>query len=203
VDYRPVLSRRDRGIAGPLLDHGRVKPGQQVLIIGASGGVGIFAVQLAKAFGAQVTAVCGTTKLDMVRTQGADHVIDYTLDDFADGKQRYDVILDIDGNPSLSRLRRVLAPKGTLVIVGGETGGRWLGGTDRQLRALLLSRFVDQTLKTYICNENHDDMVVLADLFEAGKIRPIIDRTYPISEVGKAIRYLEDGHARGKVVITI
>jgi len=186
-----------------LRDHGKVRPGQKVLIIGASGGVGTFAVQLAKAFGAEVTAVCSTTKVDMVRSLGADHVIDYTRDDFADGEQRYDVILDIGGNSSLSRLRRALAPKGTLVIVGGEGGGRWLGGTDRQLRALLLSRFVGQKLTTFISKENHEDMLVLTELIEAGKVTPVIDRTYPLTEAPQAIRYLEQGHARGKVVITV
>ncbi len=186
-----------------LRDHGKVHPGQKVLIIGASGGVGTFAVQLAKVFGAEVTAVCSTTKVDMVRSLGADHVIDYTRDDFAEGEQRYDVILDIGGNSSLSRLRRALAPKGTLVIVGGETGGRWLGGTDRQLRALLLSRFVGQKLGTFISSENHEDMLVLKELIEAGKIAPVIDRTYPLTEAPQAIRYLEQGHARGKVVITV
>jgi NADPH:quinone reductase-like Zn-dependent oxidoreductase len=186
-----------------LRDHGKVEPGQKVLIIGASGGVGTFAVQLAIVFGAEVTAVCSTTKVDMVRSLGADHVIDYTRDDFAAGEQRYDVILDIGGNSSLSRLRRALAPKGTLVIAGGETGGRWLGGTDRQLRALLLSRFVDQKLRTFICSENHEDMLVLKELIEAGKVTPVIDRTYPLTEAPQAIRYLEQGHARGKLVITI
>ena len=186
-----------------LRDHGRVEPGQKVLIIGASGGVGTFAVQLANAFGAEVTAVCSTTKVDMVRSLGADHVIDYTRDDFAAGEQRYDVILDIGGNSSLSRLRRALVPKGTLVIAGGETGGRWLGGTDRQLRALLLSRFVDQKLTTFICSENHEDMIVLKELIEAGKVTPVIDRTYPLTEAPQAIRYLEQGHARGKVVINV
>lgn len=186
-----------------LRDHGRVQPGHKVLITGASGGVGTFAVQLARVFGAQVTAVCSTTKVDLVRSLGADHVIDYTREDFADGKQRYDVILDIGGNPSLPRLRRALAPKGTLVIAGGETGGRWLGGTDRQLRALLLSRFVDQKLTTFICRENHEDLLVLKELIEAGKVTPVIDRSYPLSEAAKAIRYLEQGHARGKVVITV
>ena len=127
-----------------LRDHGRVEAGQKVLIIGASGGVGTYAVQLAKAFGAEVTAVCSTTKVDMVRSLGADHVIDYTRDDFAKGEQRYDVILDIGGNSSLARLRRVLSPRGTLVIMGGETSGRWLGGSDRQIRAMLLSPFVSQ-----------------------------------------------------------
>jgi NADPH:quinone reductase-like Zn-dependent oxidoreductase len=186
-----------------LRDHGRVTPGQHVLIIGASGGVGSYAVQLAKAFGAEVTAVCSTTKVDLVRSLGADHVIDYTRDDFAEGKQRYDVILDIGGNSSLSRLRRALTPKGTLVIAGGEGGGRWLGGTDRQLRALLLSRFVSQKLTTFISKENHEDMIVLKQLIEAGKITPVIDRTYPLSEVPNAIRYLEQGYARGKVVIIV
>jgi NADPH:quinone reductase-like Zn-dependent oxidoreductase len=186
-----------------LRDHGRVKPGQKVLIIGASGGVGTYAVQLAKAFGAEVTGVCSTTKVDMVRSLGADHVIDYTRDDIAAGEQRYDLILDIGGNASLSRLRRALAPKGTLVIVGGEAGGRWLGGNDRQLRALLLSRFVGQKLTTFISKENHQDMLVLKDLIEAGKVTPVIDRTYPLREVPQAIRYLEQGHARGKVAITV
>ena len=186
-----------------LRDHGRVQPGQTVLITGASGGVGTFAVQLAAAFGAQVTGVCGTTKVDLVRSISAGHVIDYTREDFADGKQRYDVILDIGGNPSLSRLRRALTPKGTLVIAGGETRGRWLGGTDRQLRAVLLSRFVDQKLTTFICRENHEDLLVLKELIEAGRITPVIDRSYPLSEAPKAIRYLEQGHARGKVVITV
>ncbi len=186
-----------------LRDHGRVQPGQTVLITGASGGVGTFAVQLAAAFGAQVTGVCSTTKVELVRSIGAGHVIDYTRADFADGKQRYDMILDIGGNPSLSRLRQALTPKGTLVIAGGETGGRWLGGSDRQLRALLLSRFVGQQLTTFICRENHEDLLVLKELIEAGRITPVIDRSYPLSEAPKAIRYLEEGRARGKVVITL
>jgi NADPH:quinone reductase-like Zn-dependent oxidoreductase len=186
-----------------LRDHGRVKPGQQVLIIGASGGVGTYAVQIAKCFGAHVTGVCSTAKVDLVRSLGADHVIDYTRDDFATGDRRYDVILDIGGNASLSRLRRVLATKGTLVIVGGETGGRWLGGTDRQIRALLLSRFVSQKLGTFVNKENHEDLIVLAELIESGKITPVIDRTYPLVEAHQAIRYLEQGHARGQNVITV
>jgi len=186
-----------------LRDHGKVRAGQKVLIIGASGGVGTYAVQLAKAFGAEVTAVCSTTKVDMVRSLGADHVIDYTRDDFADGVSRYDVILDIGGNSSLSRLRRALTPRGTLVIVGGEKDGRWLGGTDRQIRALMLSPFLGQKLGTFISKENHEDMLVLKKLIEAGKVTPVIDRTYPLSEAPQAIRYLEQGHARGKVVITV
>jgi NADPH:quinone reductase-like Zn-dependent oxidoreductase len=186
-----------------LRDHGQVQPGQKVLIIGASGGVGTYAVQLAKAFGAEVTAVCSTTKVDLVRSLGADHAIDYLRDDFAAGKLHYDLILDIGGNASLSRLRRVLAPKGTLVIAGGETGGRWLGGSDRQLRALLLSRFIGQTLRTFVNSENHEDLIVLTGLIESGKVTPVIDRRYPLAEAPKAIRYLLEGHARGKVVITI
>jgi NADPH:quinone reductase-like Zn-dependent oxidoreductase len=186
-----------------LRDRGRVTAGQKVLITGASGGVGTFAVQLAKAFGAEVTAVCSTTKVDMVRSLGADHVIDYTREDFAAGEQHYDVILDVGGNPSLARLRHVLTPHGTLVIAGGETSGRWLAGFDRQLRALLLSRFVGQKLTTFISTQNHEDLIVLTELIQARKITPVIDRTYLLSETPKAIRYLEDGHARGKIVITL
>jgi NADPH:quinone reductase-like Zn-dependent oxidoreductase len=186
-----------------LRDHGRVEPGQKVLIIGASGGVGTFAVQIAKAFGAHVTGVSSTTKVEMVRSIGADHVIDYTREDFAEGEQRYDLILDIGGNSSLVRLRRALTREGTLVIVGGEGGGRWLGGTDRQIRALLLSPFVGQKLGTFVNKENYEDMLVLKEFVEAGKVTPVIDRTYPLSEVPEAIRYLAEGHAQGKVVITV
>jgi NADPH:quinone reductase-like Zn-dependent oxidoreductase len=186
-----------------LRDHGRVEPGQEALIIGASGGVGTFAVQIAKAFGAHLTGVCSATKVEMVRSIGANHVIDYTREDFAEGDQRYDLILDIGGNSTLSRLRRTLTPQGTLVIVGGEGGGRWLGGTDRQLRAHLLSPFVGQKLGTFISKENHEDLIVLRELIEFGKVTPVIDRTYPLSEVPEAIRYLEEGHAQGKVVITV
>ena len=186
-----------------LRDKGKVRPGHKVLIIGASGGVGTYAVQLAKTFGAEVTGVCSTTKVDLVRSLGADHVIDYTRNDFAHAQQRYDLILDIGGNASLSRLRRALAPKGTLVIVGGETSGRWLGGNDRQLRALLLSRFVGQKLTTFVAKENHEDLIILKDLIEAGKVTPVIDRTYPLGEAPQAIRYVEQGEARGKVVITV
>jgi len=186
-----------------LRDHGKVRPGQEVLIIGASGGVGTYAVQIAKAFGAHVTGVCSTKKVEMVRSIGADHVIDYTQEDFAESDQRYDVILDIGGNSSLSRLRRALASRGTLVIVGGEGGGRWLGGTDRQIRAMMLSPFVSQKLGTFVNKENHEDLIVLKELIESGKITPVIDRTYPLAEVPEAIRYLEGGHARGKVVVTV
>jgi NADPH:quinone reductase-like Zn-dependent oxidoreductase len=186
-----------------LRDHGRVAPEQEVLIIGASGGVGTYAVQIAKAFGARVTGVSSTTKVEMVRSIGADHVIDYTREDFAEGDKRYDVILDIGGNSSLARLRRALTPEGTLVIVGGEGGGRWLGGTDRQLRAMMLSRFVDQKLGTFVAKQNRKDLILLKKLIESGKLTPVIDRTYPLSEVPEAIRYLEEGHAKGKVVISM
>jgi NADPH:quinone reductase-like Zn-dependent oxidoreductase len=186
-----------------LRDHGKVRPGQGVLVIGASGGVGTYAVQIAKALGAQVTGVCSTTKVEMVRSIGADHVIDYTREDFTEGDQRYDLILDIGGNSSLARLRRALVPRGTLVITGGEGGGRWLGGTDRQIRALMLSPFVGQKLGTFISKENHEDMIVLKELIESGKVAPVIDRTYPLSQVPEAIRYLQEGHAQGKVVITV
>ena len=186
-----------------LRDHAKVRDGQSVLIIGASGGVGTYAVQLALGFGARVTAVCSTSKVDMVRSLGAGRVIDYTRSDFADSGERYDAILDIGGNASLARLRRALTPDGTLVIVGGESPGRWLGGTDRQLRALVLSRFVGQTLTTFVSRENSEDLVVLKELVEAGTVAPVIDRTYPLAEVPDAIRYVEQGRARGKVSIAV
>jgi NADPH:quinone reductase-like Zn-dependent oxidoreductase len=182
---------------------GKVVPGQKVLIIGAAGGVGSFAVQIAKAFGAHVTGVCSTTKVDLVRSIGADDVIDYTRDDFAETGERYDVVLDIAGNRSLSHLRRALGPRGTLVIVGGEGGGRWFGGIDRQLRASMLSPFVSQKLGTFVAKANGEDLVVLKELIEAGKVTPVIDKAYPLSEVPEAIRHLKEGHARGKVVITM
>ncbi|MDX6432180.1 MAG: hypothetical protein QOE54_4546 [Streptosporangiaceae bacterium] len=186
-----------------LTDVGRVEQGQKVLVIGASGGVGTFAVQLAKAFGAEVTGVCSTTKLDLVRSLGAGHVIDYTRDDFADGVHRYDLILDIAGNPAPSRLRRALAPTGTAVIVGGEEGGSLTGGMDRQLRALALSRFVRQRLTSFICKERSRDLERLTELIEAGKVTPSIDRTYPLDQVPEAMRHLKAGKARGKVAISI
>jgi NADPH:quinone reductase-like Zn-dependent oxidoreductase len=184
-------------------DKGRVRPGQKVLVIGASGGVGTFAVQIAKAFGAQVTGVARTSKLDLVRSIGADHVIDYTQEDIADGTRRYDVILDIGGSRSLTHLRRALTARGTLVIVGGETGGRWLGGSDRLLRAPMLSPFVGQKLGTLMSSENAEDLVVLTELVGSGTVTPVIDRTYPLSETPAAIRYMAAGHARGKVVIDV
>jgi len=184
-------------------DKGKVKPGQKVLIIGAAGGVGTFAVQIAKAFGAHVTGVCSTSKVDLVRSIGADDVIDYTRDDFAEMGRRYDLILDIAGRRSVSHLRRALAPRGTLVIVGGEGGGRWFGGIDRQLRAQMLSPFVSQKLGTFVAKQNSENLIALKELIEAGKVMPVIDRTYPLSDVPEAMRYVEAGHARGKVVITV
>jgi NADPH:quinone reductase-like Zn-dependent oxidoreductase len=184
-------------------DHGHVHAGDKVLVVGASGGVGSFAVQIAKAFGAEVTGVCSTNKVELVRSIGADHVVDHTLEDFASRPQAYDVILDIGGNTSLSRLRGALAPKGTLVIVGGETAGRWLGGADRQIRAVVLSRFVSQKLGTFICSENAGDLADLSELIESGKLTPVIDRTYPLSEVPAAIQRIQDGQARGKIIIAI
>jgi len=184
-------------------DRGHVQSGQQVLIIGASGGVGTVAVQIAKAFGADVTGVCSTTKVDMVRSVGADHVVDYTRADFADDKPRYDVIIDIAGNRALTHLRRALTSNGTLVITGGETGGRWLGGIDRQLRALMLSPFIGQKLGSFICSENTHDLLALTELIESGQVTPTIDKTYPLSEAPTAIQYMKDGHARGKLVIAV
>jgi NADPH:quinone reductase-like Zn-dependent oxidoreductase len=186
-----------------LRDVGNVQPGQTVLIIGAAGGVGSFAVQIAKAFGAHVTGVCSTSKLDLVRSLGADEVIDYTRDDFAETGQRHDVILDIAGNRSVSHLRRALAPEGTLVIVGGEGGGRWFGGIDRQLRASVLSPFVSQKLGTFVAKADDEKLNVLKQLIEAGKVTPLIEKTYALSDVPQAIRHLEEGHARGKVAITV
>jgi NADPH:quinone reductase-like Zn-dependent oxidoreductase len=184
-------------------DVGRVQAGQHVLIVGASGGVGTFAVQIAKASGAEVTGVCSTAKTDLVRAVGADHVIDYTREDFAKGPERYDLILDIGGNSRLSRLRRALTPTGTLVLVGGEDGDRWIGGMDRPLRALALSPFVRQRLTMKTPKEHFADLERLAELVEAGELTPTIDQTYPLHEAPDAMRHLEAGAARGKLVISV
>jgi len=187
-----------------LRDQGRVEQGQKVLIIGAAGGVGTFAVQLAKAFGAEVTGVCSATKVDVVRSIGADHVIDRAHEDFTDGKRSYDLIVDTAGNRPISRLRRALAARGTLVIVGGEGGGRWLGGFDRQIvRAPVLSLFSGQTLRPMVAKEREQDLRSLGELIEAGKVHPVIDRTYPLRQVPEAIGYVSRGLARGKVVIAV
>ena len=184
-------------------DHGRVQAGDRVLVIGASGGVGSFAVQIAKALGAEVTGVSSGAKADLVRALGADHVVDYASEDVTDGRQRYDVIIDTGGNRRLARLRRALTPRGRLVIVGGETGGRWLDGLDRQLRAVLLSPFVRQKLGFFVASENAEDLDALRGLIEAGQVTPAIDRTYPLAETAAAIRHVRDGHARGKVVVEV
>ena len=186
-----------------LTDVGRVEAGQQVLIVGASGGVGTYAVQIAKALGAEVTGVCSAAKVELVQALGADHVIDYSRDDFAAGGRRYDLILDIGGNATLSRLRRALTPKGTLVIVGGEGGGRWTGGIDRQLRALASSPFVGQRLTSFISKERSVDLERLTELIEAGSVTPSIDRVYPLAEAAVAMRRLEAGQARGKLALRI
>ena len=186
-----------------LCDSGEVQPGQQVLIIGAAGAVGLFAVQLAKTFGAQVTGVASTTQLELVRSVGADEVIDYTRDDVTDGTSRWDLILDTAGHRSLSQLRRALTPKGTLVIVGSEGRGRWLGGFDRSLRAPLLARLVGQRLRMLASKPGQQDLQTLRELLEAGKLTPVIDRTYPLGDVPEAMRQMVEGHTRGKLVITV
>jgi NADPH:quinone reductase-like Zn-dependent oxidoreductase len=186
-----------------LRDNGNIQSGHAVLIIGASGGVGTFAVQIAKAYGAHVTGVCSTAKVDLVRSIGADHVIDYTRDDPTTGDQRYDVILDTGGNRPLNDLRRALTAKGTLVIVGAETGGRWFGGMERVLRALVLSPFIGQKLSPLMASENAKDLAVLAELIESGKVTPVIDRTYPLNEAPAAVARMAAGQARGKVVVTV
>ena len=185
-----------------LRDAGRLRPGQHVLITGASGGVGTYAVQIAKALGARVTGVCSTAKAGLVSSIGADHVLDYTRDDFAAGPQRYDLILDIGGNAALSRLRRALTAAGTLVIVGGEDGGRWTG-MGRQLRALALSPFTRQRLTTFISRHRLADLETLAQLIDAGQLTPVIGKTYPLHHAPDAMRDLLAGHARGKLVLTV
>jgi NADPH:quinone reductase-like Zn-dependent oxidoreductase len=185
-----------------LRDTGHVQPGQKVVIIGASGGVGSFAVQLAKAFGAEVTGVCSTKSVDMVRSIGADHVIDYTKEDFTRSGQRYDLILEMAGNRSLADLRRALTPKGTLVLVGGS-GGRWFMGIGRTLRAVVLSPFVRQRLRSFFSKPRSEDLVVLKDLLEAGKVTPVIERTFPLNKTPEAIGYVGERSTQGKTVITV
>ncbi|GAC1483061.1 MAG: NAD(P)-dependent alcohol dehydrogenase [Pseudarthrobacter sp.] len=184
-------------------DAGQVGAGQKVLVIGAGGGVGSFAVQLAKDFGAEVTGVCSTGKVDLVQSLGADHVIDYTRDDFAPAGVRYDVIIDTAGNRRLSVLRKALTPQGTLVIVGGEGGGDVTGGFERSMAAPLASLFSGQKLKGLVARENHQDLEALTGLFEAGRVKPIVDKVYSLAEAPAAIAYLHAGHARGKVVVRV
>jgi NADPH:quinone reductase-like Zn-dependent oxidoreductase len=180
-----------------LRDVGKLQPGQKVLINGASGGVGTFAVQIAKAFGAEVTGVCSTRNVDMVRSIGADHVVDYTQEDFTQSGQRYDLILDNVANHSFSDLRRALTPQGIIIPNSGH------GGMSYVFKAYLLSPFMHQQASPFMSTPNHEDLVVLKELIEAGKVTPVIDRTYPLSETPEAFRYLEEDHARGKVVITV
>ena len=186
-----------------LRDKGKIQPGQSVLINGASGGVGTFAVQIAKALGAEVTGVCSTRNVDMVRSLGADHVVDYTRDDFAGSGPRYDVMLDNVGNRSLADCRRSLNRKGIYILVGGPKSGRWLGPVKRLIGALFAFMFASQKAVPLLAKPSKDDLVVLRDLVESGKVVPVIDRHHELSEVPEALRYLEQGHARGKIVITL
>ncbi|HZE64753.1 MAG TPA: NAD(P)-dependent alcohol dehydrogenase, partial [Pyrinomonadaceae bacterium] len=189
-----------------LRDKGKIQSGQKVLINGASGGVGTFAVQNAKSFGADVTAVCSTRNLDLVRSIGADHVIDYTKEDFTKTDQRYDLIFDLIGNHSFSERRRILNPNG-ICVMAGLGGAGWHDGVATgligELNAYVCSRFVSQKFISYIAQFNKKDMTILADLMQSGKMTPVIDRTYKFSDVPEALRYLEQGHARGKVVIAV
>ncbi len=185
-----------------LRDTGKLEPGQKVLINGASGGVGTFAVQIAKSFGAEVTGVCSTRNVKMVRSIGADHVFDYTKEDYTESGKRYDLIIDMVGNHSLSANRRALKPDGTFVIVGGGKGN-WLGPMMSPIKALMLSPFVEQELVMILAELRQDDLAILGDLMQAGKVTPVIDRHYRLSEVPIAIRYSEEGHARGKIIINL
>jgi NADPH:quinone reductase-like Zn-dependent oxidoreductase len=186
-----------------LRDQGRIQAGQKVLINGASGGVGTFAVQIAKSFGADVTGVCSTKNVEMVRSIGADHVIDYTKEDFTKGGQLYDLIIDNVGSHPLLDYKRVLQPKGIFVIVGGPNEGSWIGPMTTPIKAKLLSPFVSQEFVFFLANLSPEDLTILRDLMQTGKVTPVIDRTYKLSEAPEAIAYLEAGHARGKVVVVI
>jgi NADPH:quinone reductase-like Zn-dependent oxidoreductase len=186
-----------------LRDQGRIQPGHKVLVNGAAGGVGTFTVQIARALGAEVTGVCSTRNTDMVASIGASQVIDYTRQDFTRTGQRYDLLVDIAGNRPFSACRRVLAPHGILVGVGGPDRGRWIGPMTRAIKALMLSPFVSQKVAFFLAKPSRDDLAVLHDLLLTGKVTPVIDRSYPLSQAPEAIRYLEQGHAQGKVVITV
>jgi NADPH:quinone reductase-like Zn-dependent oxidoreductase len=214
VDRKPANLTMEQAAAVPLAantalmglrDVGQVQPGQRVLINGASGGVGTFAVQIAKAFGAEVTGVCRTRNVELVRSMGADHVIDYTREDFAAGGQRYDVVFDLTAKRSLTDLRRALTPQGTLILSGGGTseGGSLVGPMGLGIKAMVLSRFVSQRLVQLMEQPSKENLATLRELIESGKLTPVIDRTYPLSAVPDAIRYVEVEHARAKVVITI
>jgi NADPH:quinone reductase-like Zn-dependent oxidoreductase len=186
-----------------LRDHGHLKAGQKVLINGASGGIGTFEVQIAKAFGAEVTGVCSTKNLQLVRSLGADHVIDYTHEDFTRGAEHYDLIVDNVSTHSVSDYRRVLNPKGTYVMVGSASTGHWFGWLELPLEAWVRSSFMSQKFGMVLTNLNKDDLAVMSGLMQSGKVTPAIDRTYKLSEAAEALGYLEKGHARGKVVLTV
>jgi NADPH:quinone reductase-like Zn-dependent oxidoreductase len=186
-----------------LRDHGRIEPGHKVLIIGASGGVGTFAVQIAKSFDAEVSGVCSTRNVEMVRALGAEHIIDYTKEDFTHSGQKYDLIFQLAGTRSPSECRSALTSNGTLLISSGESEGRWIGPVDRVIKALVLSPFVSQKMASFTVKANREDLQLLKQFIEYGTLTPVIDRTYPLAQVPEAIRYLEEGHARGKVVITV
>ena len=188
-----------------LRDKGRIQPGQKVLINGASGGVGTFAVQIAKSFGADVTGVCSTKNLDLVRSLGADQVIDYTKEDFTKGAQRYDVILDNVGTQPLSGFRRTLKPQGICVMIGGggPNDGGLIGPMARPIKTMLMSPFISQKMGMMLAEIRQDDLTKMSELMQAGKVTPVIDRTYPLSQIREAMKYLEAGHARGKVILTV
>lgn len=207
VSFEQAASVNIAGITAlqALRDKGKVQAGQKVLINGASGGVGTFAVQIAKSLGADVTGVCSTRNVDLVKSLGADHVIDYTKQDFTKGTERYDAMLDNVGNRSLSECRSILTPQGKYVLIGG--GGAsdqgFLGGLSKALWAVVFSKFVNQQMGMMMADANHNDLTILADMMQAGKLKPVIDRTYKLADAAEAIRYLEQGHARGKVVLTV
>jgi NADPH:quinone reductase-like Zn-dependent oxidoreductase len=209
--YKPSNMTFEQAAAVPVsattamqgLRAGRIQAGQTILVIGASGGVGTYAVQIAKALGAEVTGVCSTAKTDLVRAVGADHVIDYTTEDFTDGSRRYDLVVDIGGNTPLRKLRRALTPTGTLVIIGGENKGSLTGGFGRSLRAPVWSLFLRQRLTMLSSKESYESLEEVTGLIETDKVTPAVDRTYPLDQAHAAMRHLETGRARGKIVITI
>jgi NADPH:quinone reductase-like Zn-dependent oxidoreductase len=209
---KPATPSFERAAAVPLAaltalqglrDHGRVEPGQRVLVIGASGGVGTFAVQIAKSLGAEVTGVCGTRNVDLVRSLGADHVIDYTSEDFTAAGRTYDLVFQAAGTASALDCRRVLTPKGTMVLISGDSSGRWIGPLARTVAALAVSPFLSQKVATFTMSPNGSDLRVLTELVEEGKVEPVIDREYPLADAPEAIAYQEEGHANGKVVIGV
>ncbi len=186
-----------------LRDKGRIDAGQQVLINGASGGVGTFAIQIAKSFGAEVTGVCSTRNVETIRSLGADHVIDYTREDFVQSGQKYDLILDIAGNRSVADRRRAMTPNGTLVLVGGPKASKWLGPLSGFVKVTIGSRRGRQTMVTMLAKNSRDDLATMAELLESGRVKPVIERTYPLAEVAAALSYLGEGHAKGKIVVAV